>query len=153
MYSKRYGFTMIELVFVIVVLGILSAIAFPRLAATRDDAAVAKGRSDVASIRSAIISERQGRLLQGNSAFTAQLDDSSAGSEGQELFDGNSSNPLLQYPVISKNDNGHWYKIDTDTYQYKVAGTTVDFDYTQATGIFTCSRTGSSAEMCKKLID
>lgn len=35
---KRYAFTMIELVFVIVILGILGAIAIPRLTATRDDA-------------------------------------------------------------------------------------------------------------------
>lgn len=35
---KRNGFTMIEIIFVIVILGILGAIAIPRLAATRDDA-------------------------------------------------------------------------------------------------------------------
>ena len=39
---KRSGFTMIELIFVIIIIGILSAMAIPKLSATRDDAEVVK---------------------------------------------------------------------------------------------------------------
>jgi general secretion pathway protein G len=35
---KRYGFTMIELIFVIVIVAVLAVVAIPKLAATRDDA-------------------------------------------------------------------------------------------------------------------
>ena len=62
----KKAFTMIELVFVIVVIGILSAIAIPKFAATRDDAVISKGRAEVAAMRSAIAMERQKRILRGN---------------------------------------------------------------------------------------
>ena len=45
----RKGFTMIELIFVIVILGVLASVAIPRLAATRDDAEVAKAATNLAT--------------------------------------------------------------------------------------------------------
>lgn len=62
----KKAFTMVELVFVIVIVGILSAIAIPKFAATRDDAVVTKGIAEVAAMRSAIATERQKRILRGN---------------------------------------------------------------------------------------
>ena len=45
----KKGFTMIELIFVIVILGVLASVAIPRLAATRDDAEVAKAATNLAT--------------------------------------------------------------------------------------------------------
>ncbi len=48
----KKAFTMIELVFVIVILGILASVAIPKLAATRDDAEVMAGLQRMSSILS-----------------------------------------------------------------------------------------------------
>lgn len=47
--NYRKAFTMIELVFVIVVIGILASLAIPKLQATRDDAKVSTELSTVAA--------------------------------------------------------------------------------------------------------
>lgn len=144
---KKSAFTMIELIFVIVVLGILAAVAVPRLSATRDDAEIAKGRSDVAAIRAAIVTERQGRLLQGQSNFIATLDGAAQDTEGVTLFDNNN---LLTYGITSANRNGHWMKSGATAYDYKIMGTDVTFDYNATTGRFDCTN-DADAEECNAL--
>jgi general secretion pathway protein G len=150
---RRYAFTMIELIFVIVILGILSAVAIPRLGSTVNDANIAKGRSDVSAIRSAIVSERQGRLLQGNSSYINQLDDSTNyNAAGEILFDSNgtATNVLLQYGITSATGDGHWLKTGANAYTYTVSGDPVAFAYTQGTGRFDCNH---SKNNCKLLTE
>ena len=57
----KKGFTMIELIFVIVILGILAAVAIPKLAATRDDAKAASVKTDIGTALNAIPSWYQGQ--------------------------------------------------------------------------------------------
>lgn len=143
---KKSAFTMIELVFVIVVLGILTAVAIPRFGATRDDAIISKGRSDIASIRSGIITERQNRLIKGETTYIKGTNlDTSDG-----LFGG-----VLSYGIISGTDAGHWENTNksdaSNTYKYHVTPTSsVTFTYTRSTGKFTCDTSNAT---CKKLVN
>ena len=119
MKNNKKAFTMIELVFVIVVLGILSAVAIPRFAATRTDAQVTKARADIASIRAGIINERQSRLFRGQSNFIATLD-----ANNGQLF-----SAILSYPIVPSNSNGHWSQATARTYTFTVLGTGNNFLY------------------------
>ena len=46
----KKGFTMIELIFVIVILGILASVAIPRLAGTRDDAEISSALANLRTL-------------------------------------------------------------------------------------------------------
>ena len=147
MRTSKNAFTMIELVFVIVILGILASVAIPKLSATRTDAQISKGRADISSIRSGIMTERQSRLVTGDSAFIS----GTALNEGTGLFGG-----VLTYPVSDSATAGHWTSTGTDsaataTYNYNVAGTTIGFTYTRVGGIFDC--TTQSDTYCSNLTD
>jgi len=139
---KKSAFTMVELVFVIVILGILASVAIPKFAASRDDATLAKGRSNVASIRSGIITERQARLIKGDYDFIANGTGEGKMDEGG-LFGG-----VLMYPIAASAGNNGWSgTAGSGTYVYKVAGSSNTFKYTPADGKFLCT---SGAE-CNKL--
>ena len=157
MTNKKAGltpaFTMMELIFVIVVIGILSAIAIPRLAASRDDAVLVKVKSQVSAIRSGIAMQKNKNLLEGTTPFIpANLDSvTSYNANDQRLFnyaDGNTSN-ILEYPIYSKkNHDGSWVKTAANAYSVQISNSAVAFDYNATSGIFDCDH---STQNCKDL--
>ena len=65
MRAKQSGFTLIELVVVITILGLLTAIALPRFAALQTDARIAKMNGALASIKAAAVLAHSIQLTQG----------------------------------------------------------------------------------------
>ncbi len=161
---QRKAFTMIELIFVIVILGILSSVAISKMAVTRDDAELVKGRAQVAGIRNAITLLRNTNMLQAMGAkWPDRLDalgDGVTSNDGDAIFgyDSNSSDnsaKLLDYPLYAKNSNGHWRKTANNVYAFKVMNTDIPFTYTSTSGQFDCTHgTANNAEKyCKALTE
>jgi general secretion pathway protein G len=145
---NRSAFTLLEIIFVIVVLGILSAIAIPQLSVTREDAVIAKGRSELSTIKNAIMLDRSERLLTGDSAFLTDLDSNVTNNgNGERLF-----NEILgNNPIYSRNTPGHWLKTTNTTYRYSVNDTTsVTFTYDNTNGTFDCDHT---LDPCRRLAE
>lgn len=47
---KRGGFSLVEVIFVIVILGIIATVAIPRLSATRDDASISAAATNIQTV-------------------------------------------------------------------------------------------------------
>ena len=147
--KSKKAFTMIELVFVIVIIGILAAVAIPRLSATRDDAEIAKARTVVASVRNALAMERQKRILRGD--FT--LIDSVSEGEGSNVFDrfsvdgrGNNAR-VMEYPIKSEPNKQNRWSVSGAQYTFKSVLGDVAFQITD--GRFVC--VDESSHGCKQL--
>ena len=146
--KSKEAFTMIELVFVVVIIGILASVAIPRLSATRDDAEIAKARTMVASVRNALAMERQKRILRGNFNTITAVGGTTTGVFGN--FDNNSSLPMvLEYAETSSNANGDWEFVTGGTYRFhcRALGGAVDFNVTG--GRFECMVPASTG--CQQL--
>jgi len=156
----KKAFTILELIFVIVIIGILSAIALPRLSSTVELAHITKAKSTVAAVRNAMSTERNKRILRGNYTPITRL--SVAEGYGREQifdgFDGNASNPVLQYPLkpcatSGGTSKGCWQEYSSVTNKliyWFPEGDYVFFDL--ANSKFTCVRSSTTKKiLCDKL--
>lgn len=133
----KKAFTLIELVFVIVILGILATVAIPKLIVTRDDAEIAKAKSQIAAVRSGIQLKRNEMILSGTQGYPTNLED------GACCFGGILSTRIEE----RKDDNSYGWKKDTDgTYTINTNKEQVKFTYSDSDGSFKCEDATSDAD-------
>ena len=131
----KKAFTMVELIFVIVVLGILAMVALPRLAGSKKDAEITRAKAEIAAISSAIQTYRGANLLR-QQPGSGYPDD-------------------LKAETIEKITNGtklgsNWtVSEDGNTLTLRIGSDTTTFKYNKDKGSLTCSE--DSSTLCGKI--
>jgi len=167
----KKSFTLIELIFVIVIIGLLASVAVPKFMQTKASASSSAAKSVVSSVRTAIETKHGEWMINddlgSSDGYTPQgypirLDDANPNTAGEKLFDGNSTLPLLKTPILSCLNNDCWFKYkadDTDKnisyYAYKFTEEdNITLDYNGSNGKFECNNDGSiSKNDCESIIN
>lgn len=156
----RKAWTMIELIFVIVIIGVLAGIAIPKFADTKSAAEIGAAKATIASVKTAIATERQLRVLRGDFTVISALNaDGGAFSKFSKDDDGKGvSRDVLEatVPLCDTGEEGCWSSVANGagttvspsvyTYTMPDGGGTVAFNL--ADGRFTCNASDAG---CKKL--
>ena len=135
----KKSFTMLELIFVIVIIGILAGIAVPKLWVTRDDAINVKVKTEVSTIRSAISGKYTKLVLEGNNSCP-NLEKSTT---DDTLFEN-----ILNYPIYKNSNSLKWDGNGTD-YNVTYNNKTIHFNYIDNPDKgckFECNSTASTAK-------
>ena len=120
MKKDQSGFTLIELVVVITILGVLSAIALPRFAALQTDARMAKMNGALGSMKAAAVLAHSIQLTQNLATGTSVL------------MEGSSITMANGYPLASNDSIGHAAGFAT-----VVGAAFADYILTAPGGVFT----------------
>lgn len=126
---QRAGFTMMELIFVIVVIGILAGIAVTKLNFGRNDAEIVNARVQIASVKAAIVSVYNDNLLRGKPSYPDTLDSS----------DGRLFGAVLPMGGIKQSSGKNGWKKSGENYIYTLNGGSATFAYNKISGTLTCS--------------
>jgi len=153
MKNYKSAFTMIELIFVIVIIGILGSMAVTRFGNMKNTTDLATTRSDIAALRSAIMTERQRSLVQGTPSYITKLTPDYTADTSLFTGDGGigtePARTLLTYGLKAGTGAGEWEANSGIKYTYHSATQETIFDYNVTNGSFNC--TEAAGNDCKAL--
>lgn len=155
---------MLELVFVIVIIGILASVAIPKFAVTKNQAIESKAATTLAAVRSSLSSERQKRVLRGLfDPITSLHADGSANrmftffSDTTDLarLIPQAQRRVLEYSVVRGSNDGQW-DVDGTGLIYTVSfmnSRTCSFTLANNRLNLTASAGGMTMNQCRQVFD
>lgn len=115
--SAHTGFTLVELIFVIVIIGVLTAVAIPKFKNLTDNAKISSELATASSVQSAldaihgewITNTCTFKWGNGQDSSTASLEFNSTGYPTADEL-GDSTNPFRN--LLKNSENGDWKRVD-----------------------------------------
>ena len=154
LHKTKQAFTMLELTFVIVIIGILSAVAIPRLSATRDDAIITKARTTISAVRNAMATEKQKRALRGVFTPITAVDGTTDATANDaaifDFFDNVDNDRVLEYPLrtcASNASRGCWIGINNNEYRFRFPHNNTNVDFNITNSRFDCKVAGDDCNL------
>lgn len=145
--SNTKAFTMMELIFVIVIIGILASIAIPKLWVSRDDAYITKARTQVAAIRASISNYYAKNIMSGN-IQCPELE----GGENNYVFEN-----ILTYPIAVNQQGINWTlegnNSEETNYSVVINGFSTVFTYEKNTSKNCPFNCNTNDQLCKDLTE
>ena len=141
MISHYKAFSLIELVFTILVIAIISSIALPKLFDTTSKTTLIKLKSDLALIQNGLKEYQNRHILKNGTISLETLDN------GVNLFE----NILQNQNFQNKQEVGFWEKLSDDTYQfYLQKDKTIKFTYDKNNFTFSCDK---NLKLCQEVLE
>ncbi len=142
----KKAFTILELIFVIVIIGILAGIAIPKLFPVIDTAKIKKAQSQVSAIRAAISNAYSKNIISGENVCP----NLEKNTTDNLLFEN-----ILTYPIHKDATDVKWDLISDDAnktvYSLKVGKLSTTFTYDKNTSQNCPFNCNPSDELCKKI--
>ncbi len=140
----KQAFSLLEVIFVIAVLALLASFALKNGYGFLDKANLTKIKAEVALIRSALNSNKNKRIQQGQTDYPLLLDMAKVNTEGEWLFAGMQDEKLLLHPLrattTTQKEIGQFAKISSSHYYaYLEKERFVEFIYNKNDGTFSCN--------------
>jgi prepilin-type N-terminal cleavage/methylation domain-containing protein len=149
----RKAFSIIEMVFVIVIISILASFIIPSFMNNKNEATSLKLKSTILAIQNGILTYHSKSILENKNIYPEKLDDVDTQNANQFLFIGYDDFVLFTNPIISTQhsnpQSGHWSKESKNIYHYWTNTTkSIRFTYSSSSGKFTCDYSLSD---CQKI--
>lgn len=141
MILNHKSFSLIELIFSIIIIGIIATVAIPKLLNTTDQTTILKAKNDLNIILNGLKTYKNSLTLQNLTNSLDSLEDNE-----NYLF----SNILKQPFIASTNTVASWSKRSNSIYQYWIDNSSnVEFIYDKTELTFMCDKTD---DICKEIL-